>query len=58
LKSEVNEKARDRETRSLHNPQNLVDLFEEAVSALFVDALDSFEDFESTPTVPARCTGA
>jgi hypothetical protein len=42
----VNARPRDRDARSLHNPQRLVDLFEEAVDALFVDALGSFEDFE------------
>jgi hypothetical protein len=46
LKSEVNARPRDRDARSLHNPQSLVDLFEEAVDAQFVSALGSFEDFE------------
>ena len=46
LKSKVNARPRDRDARSLRNPQSLVDIFEEAVDALFVDALGSFEDLK------------
>ena len=45
----MNARPWDRDARSLHNPQRLVDLFEETVDALFVGALGAlggFEDFE------------
>jgi hypothetical protein len=43
----VNARPRDLDARSVYNPQSLVDLFEETVDALFVDALCSLEDFEA-----------